>query len=62
MKAAKAHFAGLEHFLDAGHEGQTDAVSQFDVVKAKIDNFLQHLLASGMAPGVPAGGKRNHFA
>ena len=50
VQAAEADFAGFEHFLNSGHERQSDAMAELDVIEAKIDNLLQHVLAGGMSP------------
>ena len=61
MQTAEAHLAGVEHFLHTRHEGNTDAVSELDQVKTQfVFDFPQHLIARGVATGIPAGGKREH--
>src|SRR5215469_17546465 len=61
MQTAKAHFSGIEYFLDSGQQRDADAVAEFDQVEPKlILDFTQHDVASGVAAGVPAGGKRDH--
>ena len=62
VQTAEFHFACLEHFLDARHERNPNAVAQLDAIETEILDLTQHLVAGGMAPGIPAGGERYHRA
>src|SRR2546425_9668754 len=48
VQTAKAHLAGIKKFLDAGHERNANAMSEFDHVKTETLDFKQHLFAIGM--------------
>jgi len=62
VQTAKTDFAGIEHFLDSGHQRDADAVAQLDQVKSKFAlDFAEHRVASGVASGIPARGKGNHW-
>src|SRR5207302_1448722 len=61
MQTAEANFSGIEHFLDAWHERQPNAVTELDEIKTELGlNFPQHCFSVGVSSGVPTGGKRDH--
>src|SRR5437867_1549949 len=61
MQAAEVDFPGIKDFLDAGHQRQPNTVAQLNQVEAQFGlDFTQHLISGSVAPGVPAGGKRDH--
>ena len=61
VQRAERYFASLEHFLNAGHERNPDAVAELDPIETKLDlDFAKHFIAGGMPAGVPRGREREH--
>src|SRR5208337_914717 len=54
VKAGKDDPSPVEILLDAFHQRQTDAVSEFDARESQIQYFLQHWTSVGVAVRVPA--------
>ena len=60
MKAGHLHRVISEKPLDPFPQRLPDTMTQFDMVEAEREDFLQHLVAAGVTVGIPAGGEREH--
>jgi len=43
VQAREFHFSAFEHFLNSGHQGDPNAVTELNPIESKIDNLLQHV-------------------
>ena len=58
MQTAELDFTRFKHLLNTRHERNADAVSELDAIEAELVlDLAQHLVARGVAAGIPAGGK-----
>ena len=55
MQRGDRHFACLDHFLNAFHQGKADAVPELDARETKAQQLFQHLHTFSVAAGIPTG-------
>ena len=48
MQAGETDLAGIEHFLNSGHERNANAMTELDQIESKRLDLAQHLLTGGM--------------
>src|SRR5207237_1275987 len=60
VQAAEFDSPCVVHFLNSRHERDANAMAEFHMIEAKIDNLAEHFIAGRMTVRIPASGKGNH--